>query len=205
MIERLSPFFPAIVVFVGALFVAGGGFSASLRQSNFNAEIRQKNEEIARLQAESAKTVTGGDSFAYVLFEIAALDGSPVNAHSTPVVIHQGQYPLYDMGVRFSELSRGKLADISSALKSYPIGNMSGGAATTGIRLPRHGKDIDFDIFFWARNGMWDQFLRMRWKGDGWAIANKVLRDSQEIYREVSEDFPRREDGSVDLGEPVQK
>jgi len=80
MIERLSPFFPAMVVFVGALFVAAGGFWASLRQSNFNAEIRQKNEEIARLQSESTNTITGGYSFAYVMFQIAALDGSPVNA-----------------------------------------------------------------------------------------------------------------------------
>lgn len=208
MIERLSPFFPAIVVFIGALFVAGGGFWASLRQSNFNAEIRKKNEEIARLQADSAKTITGGDSFAYVQFHIAALNGDPVNAHSmpddlllVPVVIHQGQYPLYDMAARFSELKQGKLADIGSQLNSYPIGNMSTGAMLTNIRLPHRGKNIDFNIFFSARNGMWIQFLRMRWKGDGWATANKVLRGPQEIFREVSENFPRREDGSVDWGE----
>jgi hypothetical protein len=33
-------------------------------------------------------------------------------------------------------------------------------AMTTGIRLPHHGKDLEFDIFFTARNGMWIQFLR---------------------------------------------
>jgi hypothetical protein len=61
MMARLSPFFPAMVVFIGALFVAAGGFWASWRQSNFNIEIRDKNEEIARLQHENAATITGGD------------------------------------------------------------------------------------------------------------------------------------------------
>ena len=93
--------------------------------------------------------------------------------------------------------------DIGSQLKSYSIGNMSTGAMITGIRLPHHGKDIDFNIFFSARNGMWTQFLRMRWKGDGWATAIKVMRGSQEIYRQVSDNFPRHEDGSVDWGEPA--
>ena len=82
---RLSPFFPALVVFVGAVVVALGGFWASWRQSNFNMEIREKNEQIARLQYENASMITGGDSFALVHgFRMLGADGSDFNAHSVP-------------------------------------------------------------------------------------------------------------------------
>jgi hypothetical protein len=43
-----------------------------------------------------------------------------------------------------------------------------------------------YDIFFAGQNGMWVQFLRMLWVGNGWAAANKVIRGSNEIYQEVS-------------------
>ena len=72
----------------------------------------------------------------------------------------------------------------------------------TGIRLPHHGKDLEFNIFFTARNGTWIQFLRMRWVGDGGARATKVMRGTQELHREVSANFPRQQDGSIDWGEP---
>jgi hypothetical protein len=42
----------------------------------------------------------------------------------------------------------------------------------------------------------------MRWVGDGWARATKVMRGTQELYREVSANFPRQQDGSIDWGEP---
>ena len=127
---------------------------------------------------------------------------SAVNAHTmpdelllVPTIIHKGQYPLYDVAVRFSELARGKAFDIGGALRSYPVGNMALGlAAMTGIRLPHHGKD--------ARNRTWIQFLRMRWVGDGGARATKVMRGTQELHREVSANFPRQQDGSIDWGEP---
>jgi hypothetical protein len=72
----------------------------------------------------------------------------------------------------------------------------------TGIRLPHHGKDLEFNIHFTARNGMWIQFLRRRWIGDGWATATKVIRGTQELHRQVSANFPHQKDGSIDWGEP---
>jgi hypothetical protein len=57
-VERLTSFFPAIIVFIGALIVAGGGFWAAYSQSNFNAEIRAKNEEIIRLQRDALSSVS---------------------------------------------------------------------------------------------------------------------------------------------------
>jgi hypothetical protein len=172
-------------------------------------EIREKNDEIARLNRENANAITGGDSFAWADFQVFGADGRPVNAYTMPdellllpIIIHRGQYPLYDVAVRFTEVTRGKAFDISGSLRSYAVGNMAAGlATTTGIRLPHHGKDIEFNIFFTARNGVWVQHLRKRWVGDGWATANKVLRGTQELHREVSANFPRQQDGSIDWGE----
>jgi hypothetical protein len=204
MMARLSPFFPAMVVAFGALVAAAGGFWASLRQSNFNMELREKSEEIARLQRENASLITGGDSFAYASFQIFSPDGTNINAYAipdevllNPLIIHKGQYPLYDVAVRFADF---RMQPIDTS-PTYPIGEIPVGVGTmTKIQLQHPGKanDIEFNIFFSARNGLWDQFLRMRWVGNGWASANKVMRGSKEIYREVSANFPRQQDGSVD-------
>lgn len=210
MINRLWPFAPAILAFVGAFLVAAGGFWAAFRQSNFNATLREKNEEISRLQHEQASAITGGDSFAWIGFQVFAADGGAVNANSMPEdlllvpnVIHQGKYPLYDVNVRIHDTGRGMPFDLQSAMRSYALGNLSPSMATiTNIRLPHHGRDFAFNIFFSARNGMWVQFLRMPWVDNGWALANKVVRGTEVVYREVSANFPRREDGSVDWGEP---
>jgi hypothetical protein len=40
----------------------------------------------------------------------------------------------------------------------------------------------------------------MRRVRDGWAMATKVIREKQEIHREVTADFPRQKDGNIDLG-----
>jgi hypothetical protein len=211
MISRLWPFLPAMIALTGALLVAAGGFWSAFRQSNFNAVLNQKNEQIIQLQNDQVKAITGGDSFAWIAFQVVSADGSAVNAFSmpedlmlVPLVIHQGRHPLYDVGVRITDVGPGKPFDAQNFLRSYPLGNLSPGTATsTNIRLAHHGKDFAFNIFFSARNGMWVQFLRMRWddKGHGWANATKVVKGTSVVYREVSSNFPRRENGSVDWGE----
>ena len=208
MLERLWAFAPAITVFIGAVIVAGGTFWAAWRQSHFNSEIRTKNEAIIRAQREGIDAITGGDSFAYLQFQVVARDGTAVNAHSMPIdlllcpiVIHKGKYPLYDLafrmyptGVPFEE---GLKSEVTAG-----VGNISANlATTTTIRIPHHGRDITYNIFFSARNGLWTQILRMRWMGDGWATANKVLMNGKDVFREVSANFPKTPDGRVDWQE----
>jgi hypothetical protein len=64
---RLWPFLPAFVVLFGAILVAGGSFWAGFRQSNFNAEIRAKNEQITALQQENIRTLRGADFFYFIV------------------------------------------------------------------------------------------------------------------------------------------
>jgi hypothetical protein len=52
--------------------------------------------------------------------------------------------------------------------KSQDIGDLTPGFMTiTSIRLAHHGKDLNYNMFYVARNGAWVQILRMRWVGDG--------------------------------------
>jgi hypothetical protein len=44
----------------------------------------------------------------------------------------------------------------------------------------------------------------MLWVGNGWA-ANKVIRGSNEIYQEVSPNYPRQKDGSINWDETSDK
>jgi hypothetical protein len=198
-----------MLVFVGAVCVALGGFWASWRQSNFNQEIRIKNDEIASLQRDSSDAVIGGSSFAYIAFRVFDRAGNMVNAHAmpddlllVPMVIHQGKHPLYDVSARIVDIHAAN-KDLSKANINYPIGNMTPNlAVSTSFQIPHDGKDFKFNIFFVGRNGMWIQFLRMPWVGDGWATASKVVRDGKVIYRQVSDNFPRGEKGEIDWGEP---
>jgi hypothetical protein len=208
---KFQPFYPALLVFVGAMCVAGGGFWQSWRQSNFSMEIRNKNEEIATLQRENAYAITGGDGFAEVAFQVLDSSGNMPNANAmpehlllSPTVIHRGKYPLYDVSLRFADLDRAKF-DVQSAMRTYPVGNMTPALASIpGITIQHDGRDINFNIFFVARNGMWIQSLRMPWIGNGWARATKIERNNEIVFQEVSANFPLNEKGQVDWDRPAK-
>jgi hypothetical protein len=66
------------------------------------------------------------------------------------------------------------------------------------------GQDFSYNVFYIARNGAWVQSLRMRWVGNGWAIANKVVGgpENKELYREVGANYPLNGKGEVDWEVP---
>ncbi len=209
-ISRIWPLLPAFVIAFGAIVVAIGGFWAAWRQSDFNANLNQKNEEIAQLQKENASAITGGDGFCWMAFQVVGLNGELVNAHNmpddlmlVPNFVHQGKYPLYDVSARIVDIDELK-KNVTLGTVVH-IGNMTPGfAATTGVRIRHHGKDFSFNIFYVGRNGSWLQELRMRWVGDGWASASKVtegLGGGKELLLEISQNYPRAANGEVEWDE----
>jgi hypothetical protein len=193
LVSRLWPFAPAILIFVGALIVAIGGFWASFRQSNFNAELRQKNEEIARLQSENTGFITGGDSFPELIV-----------AHATArepdkfriLVRNHGRFPLYDVQVRFVDLGAVEKSIVLS------VGNIPPDAMTETNYIITHerGEDINYNVFFFTRNGPWTQNMRMKFVDNEEARASRVFRGTQtdkEVWREVSKNFPLESTGEV--------
>jgi len=87
---------PTILVFIGGIIAAIGAVWASYDQNETNKKLDQKNEEIRRLNRETANAVTGGDSFCYIM-PLANLPG-------TVSVVQKGRFPLYDVSVRIVNL-----------------------------------------------------------------------------------------------------
>jgi hypothetical protein len=132
-----------------------------------------------------------------------------------PLFVHHGKYPLYDVRASIVDLDEHTrltgLKDFISATKallgtSLLVGNLTPGFASpvSGVLQHPSGQDFSYNVFYVARNGSWTQSLRMRWIGNGWAIANKVFGgpENRELYREVSANYPLNEKGEVDWEVP---
>jgi hypothetical protein len=89
---RLWAFAPALIVFLGAVLVAGGSFWAAFRQSAFSAAITSKNDEIATLQQENTIILKGSDFFHFII------SLSPNNEGRFPLMsINRSDLPVYDV------------------------------------------------------------------------------------------------------------
>ena len=102
---------PAIVIFLGGILSLIGAFWSSTRQSNFNATLAEKNNEIGRLTQENNNLITGGDSFCLMDFLMYDSEGKIFSGNNVPDVIrlapiffHQGKYPLYEVFARIVDL-----------------------------------------------------------------------------------------------------
>lgn len=167
---------PMMLVLIGAIASAVGGFLATFRQGEeqrksaqeqlkyanerveFEKDLRAKSEEIAELNRTIAASVIGGDSFCYVTLASANQKGAFVT------VVHQGKYPLYDVRIRMVELDafeknfekspNSTFDDVEKALISLDVGNMSPGVSNImrGISFSNPNK-IGYNISIFARNG----------------------------------------------------
>jgi hypothetical protein len=165
----LWQFLPAFCILGGAVIAAVGGFWQSWRQSNFTGEIRQKNEEIIRLQREAASAVTGGDSFCYMVLQMADTTAMQVG----PMFVHVGRYPLYDVEARLVDVDEHRRlteAHDPSAINalvgtSMRVGNMTPGLARGPVAALQHpsGRKISFNVFLSGRNGWFSNFGNVGW------------------------------------------
>ena len=205
-------FAPALFVSGGAVLAAFGGFWSSWRQSNFNTALAEKNNEISRLQLESANAITGGNSFAYMVLQVP---DPKAGSTAIPLFVHKGKYPLYDVQARIVDLDEFKrLTDQKEFMAATTVlsgttlrvGNLTPGFASTIPGALHHpsGQNFSYNVFYVARNGAWIQSLRMRWVGDGWATANKVVggAENKELFREITPNYPLNEKGEVEWDAP---
>ena len=178
----------AVITFVGAVISASGGFWAYQQQPG--SELKLLNLMI------------GGDSFCYLMVS----NPDPVTNIGRIVVQHPGEYNLYDVHARIVDLEKfdklkGKLsfATFRQADTNISIGNLiSSSAQVLNPFTLGNGDTRSFNIFFSARNGFFNQVLRLK-KIDGeWVSATKVLREEKVIYEEVDDEFPRTAEGNVE-------
>ena len=195
-------FAPALLIAFGALSATIGGFWQSYRQSSFNAAIREKNDQIIVLQQENLNAVTGGDSFVEMrLLEL----GQELQAPTTPAFFNRGKYPLYDVTARIVDLDLRIIPTDSDAIRklmglAVNIGELAPNQPFSNMQPLSHSaeSDINYNIFYSARNGHWTQFLRMKWTESGWSVANRIEQNGKDVLVEVSPDFPKLANGEPD-------
>lgn len=121
-------------------------------------------------------------------------------------MFHEGKHPLYDIIARIVDLQK------ASQLKGqFSLDTMKYTDATVqiGNLIPRAGSVLqtfqlgdvmqrDFNIFFSARNGMFEELLRLR-KIDGhWRRALRVRRNEKTVFEKIDKEFPRNNKGEVE-------
>lgn len=75
------------IIFAGAVISASGAIWASITNTSFEQELRNKNEEIASF-------VTGGDSFCYIRAWV-----DQVSDRQMLELWHEGKYPVFDINI----------------------------------------------------------------------------------------------------------
>jgi hypothetical protein len=203
---------PMILILIGGFIVVLGGFLASIRQNQdqakfaneraeFERDSRVKSDKIAELNETIASSVTGGNSFCYVVL-------APVNqANALVTLVQQGKYPLFDVGIRMVNLDEfGKSEGTGIVLD---VGNMPPNSASPLSRIPfSNSEKIRYNIFISARNGFFTELLRMHKVNGVYKYAIKVTRDefSDEtpdapptiLMEKIDQDFPTNKDSHVD-------
>ena len=161
--------------------------------------------QAAQSERELRAAVTGGDSWCYLVLS------APVNGEDSAflIVVHQGDQPLYDVSARIVDvdkfdlikgnLSWDRFAETQINLRP---GNLSPNQAamlgTWGI--PEEG--VHWNIFFAARNGFFEQQLRLLRIEGRWLSAIRVTRGHDEaevtLLEKVDPKFPRDSKGQVE-------
>jgi hypothetical protein len=205
----------AVVILVGALISAGGalwsyGEWSYGERTKFEHELREKSNEIAELNRRIASSVTGGDSFCYL--SIGSINDQTNVSMLT--VVHQGEYPLYDVSLDITDLQKfrqvtatGPLTfdQMSSYRTTLQVGNVipNSGMTLRPWQLP-NSDEQDYNVRIWARNGVASQKIRLRRINGGWKSATQVRKlsadqtDSQLVREQVGPDFPLNDRGEVE-------
>lgn len=173
----------------------GKAASEITRMTTLNTALQQKvldqGKTISDLAKKSIDVTTGADSYAYV--EI-----SGVGQANLVTVIHSGAYPLHSLGMRITDLQ--KLNELErqhvpltydnfiARDNIYSVGDLaSKSARILGTLNITPSNEHDFNIFFWANNGMWTELLRYRLVDGEWQFAYRILRSkTQDGKNEVS-------------------
>ncbi len=179
---------PAVLACFGAFLSATGAIWASYEQNkaqktaqNQTAEIKQLNnrilaltEENKTLAKEGISSVTGGNGFVYV----DILKGYFPSAFA-PAVTSVGEYPQYDLSIRFFDEQKPHDVQIAQPL-ILNIATLPP-AQTVFHRIPAfeingQGDYAKHNIFINARNGSFIEEMRLRKVAGEWYSALRLYR-----------------------------
>lgn len=185
-----------IVVIVGAFVSAAGALMSS-------GERAKHEREIAKVSKDTLYSVTGGDSFCYVLI-----------AGQGWIIIQKGDYPVYDVSVRITylrgfqrEVAAGVINPLGPHTTNLTVENLRpGGSVIMGKRQPQDDIKQGYNVFISARNGLFTEELRLTYEGSEPKYAVRVKRslplpnESPVLYEYVQGGFPTNDKGGVEWG-----
>ena len=202
---------PALVVFAAAVASATNAFVGGPEAVYFVAAVVAAAGAVwmaiqgAQSERELRAAVTGGDSWCYLV--LGGLSGGGNSALFTAV--HQGDCPLYDVSARIVDLDKFDLIKdnlsleaLAQAQTNLNLGNLSPKQATLLVTLEIPEKGVRWNIFFSARNGSFDEKLRLVRVEGRWVSAMRVMRrdggKQVVLVEQVDPQFPRDSKGAVE-------
>ncbi|WP_217182759.1 intracellular growth attenuator family protein [Methylobacter tundripaludum] len=215
-IRRLKMLFTdpaAIIILIGTITAALGALWAADSQNEStnelkamqekintrNEEIIKLNREIGNLSHHTMNMVTGGNSYAYILFSNNESESVENMQLGNIFLIHEGQYPLYDLTIQITDIDTFKNEKIINVGNIGSIQHIKHWPLNYAINFNLHGKSSQrFNIFFYARNGTWYQQLIYKKLKSKWYVATRVVRSNEQgsvdvLFKDISPNFPIHE------------
>lgn len=151
---------------------------------------------------EMVNHISGGNSFPYL--QIAMIDN--LSNQGCLMIIHNGEYPLYDISARVVDLQKFEqikdnfsLSTLEYTDTNLNIGNIIPSHATMLQNWKLESDPIQsYNIFFTARNGSFTQLLRFKKINGLWLSAIKVTnKDNVILYERIDDNYPREISGNI--------
>lgn len=126
-------------------------------------------------------------------------------------LVHQGEYPLYDLTVRILDMStfdnmmrqNNSYSDKLREEVQLSVSNIAPNQASM-LKTAQLGTDpLRWNLFFSARNGFFTELLRVRRVGNEWKTALKVIRTRAPskhvvLLEKIDSGYPLSKDGQVE-------
>jgi hypothetical protein len=171
-------------------------------EDNLEKIEKRANDIFDNLELKTAlifSQITGGKSFCSANLSQSYLDESNLT------IMHQGDFPLYDLTVsvvdldKFNEFKHNPDYE-HEYRKLFSIGTMLPKQINNLCKVPVTDKEISksFNIFFSARNGMFSELLRLKKINNEWVSAMKIFDGEKTLLESVSDGYPKSTNGEVD-------
>lgn len=171
-------------------------------EDNFEKIEKRANDIFDNLELKTAlifSQITGGKSFCF-----ASLTQNFLGERNLSIM-HQGDFPLYDLTVNVVDLDRfnkhaGNPEYACEYQKLFSIGTMLPNQSNNlcKVLLLDQESSKSFNIFFSARNGMFTELLRIKKINNEWVSAVKVLDGEKTLLQSHSEEYPKKTAGEID-------
>ncbi len=188
-----------IFIILGIVFIAFGTFLSAVKQSKLEQEQiellknnSRLNQEIAEISKRSLDSITGGDSYVVVMPTFTSKDHDTLSL----IVTSYGDYPIYDIKIDVVDLDQSRelenqfsfeekknnpslvVSQIMKAHYSFDIGNKTQGQGKfVPVNFKLNYKNLTkrgFNIKIFARNGIFNEKLRLKKIDNVWVSAYKV-------------------------------